>query len=539
MASTPSVAAEPDGTFEEIEQVNNEQVEETLVGKEPGAKNPNESLFAAESFEDLSNEAVGKLDGECSARTLSVGSRGELEASGELETSGETNETQPSQQQVDESKAPETLDEVRMKRAESIQERQSSVEDMNDPVWKGHKKHVFILSEAGKPIYTRYGNEENLVTMMGLMQAIISFVQDNKDSIKCVSAGNHKFVFLVRGPLILVVVSSSKDSQTQLNVQLTYVYHQVLSVLTFTQLTRIFEHRRNYDLRKLLSGTERFIDNLLNLMSHDPSYLLTAVRCLPLPSNIRDHISQALQSPKSKELLFAILVVDNQLVTMVRPKKISLHPSDLYLIFNLVSGSTSFHTAESWTPICLPRFDNSGYLYAHVSYLEDDCPACLLLMSTDRNAFFELSDCKAKILEKMQKYNCLQLLTSAAKKGNYKTEQVGISELWHFIYKSRSSSQFTSPQVGAPYNTADEKERLFGLYLHLHDRMHSISRPLKMLCYTTPKEMLLGWVSPAFELYAAFTPLTSKATAMNAITRLLRWIKNEEDVLFISNSHFF
>jgi len=38
MASTPSVAAEPDGTFEEIEQVNNEQVEETLVGKEPGAK---------------------------------------------------------------------------------------------------------------------------------------------------------------------------------------------------------------------------------------------------------------------------------------------------------------------------------------------------------------------------------------------------------------------------------------------------------------------------------------------------------------------
>ena len=28
----------------------------------------------------------------------------------------------------------------------------------------------------------------------------------------------------------------------------------MLSVLTFTQLTRIFEHRRNYDLRKLLAG---------------------------------------------------------------------------------------------------------------------------------------------------------------------------------------------------------------------------------------------------------------------------------------------
>ena len=35
-----------------------------------------------------------------------------------------------------------------------------------------------------------------------------------------------------------------------------------------------------------------------------------------------------------------------------------LSSPDLHLIFNLVSASTSFQTAESWTPICLPRFDN-------------------------------------------------------------------------------------------------------------------------------------------------------------------------------------
>lgn len=73
--------------------------------------------------------------------------------------------------------------------------------------------------------------------------------------------------------------------------------------------------------------------------------------------------------------------------------------SDLHLIFNLVSASTAFRTAESWTPICLPRFDNSGYLHAHISYLDDTCNACLLLLSTDRDAFFPLSECKLKILE--------------------------------------------------------------------------------------------------------------------------------------------
>ena len=27
--------------------------------------------------------------------------------------------------------------------------------DVNDKEWKEHKKHIFILSEAGKPIYSR------------------------------------------------------------------------------------------------------------------------------------------------------------------------------------------------------------------------------------------------------------------------------------------------------------------------------------------------------------------------------------------------
>ena len=67
--------------------------------------------------------------------------------------------------------------------------------------------------------------------------------------------------------------------------------------------------------------------------------------------------------------------------------------------------------------------------------------------------------------------------------------------------------------------------RLFGQYLYLHHRMHSTPRPLKRLCHTTNQEMLIGSVTAGFELYAAFSPLTSKATAMNAITKLLRWIK--------------
>ena len=40
----------------------------------------------------------------------------------------------------------------------------------------------------------------------------------------------------------------------------------------------------------------------------------------------------------------------------------------------------------------------SGFMHAHVSYLSDDCPACLFMLTVDRDAFFELSEAKKKIV---------------------------------------------------------------------------------------------------------------------------------------------
>jgi hypothetical protein len=73
----------------------------------------------------------------------------------------------------------------------------------------------------------RYGKEDKLVTIMGVMQALVSFVQDAKDSIRSIIAGQHKFVFFVREHLILVGVTRGMDSTQQMLLQLMYVYNQV------------------------------------------------------------------------------------------------------------------------------------------------------------------------------------------------------------------------------------------------------------------------------------------------------------------------
>ena len=155
-------------------------------------------------------------------------------------------------------------------------------------------KHIFVLSEAGKPIYNLHGEEEMLVSLGGLMQALVSFVADSGDTIKSIKTPDTNIVFLVKSPLILVGVSSAGLQVSQLTVQLLYIHSQIVSVLTLSQLTRIFEQRRNYDLRRMLTGSERLITSLSNSMDSDHSYFLSAVRCLPLAPPTRDLVSETI-----------------------------------------------------------------------------------------------------------------------------------------------------------------------------------------------------------------------------------------------------
>ncbi|KAH9504805.1 Vacuolar fusion protein MON1 A [Bulinus truncatus] len=409
---------------------------------------------------------------------------------------------------------------------------------VNSPEWKQQKKHIFILSDSGKPIYSRHGNEDKLVTIMGVMQALVSFVADsNKDALRSIVAGDHKFVFMTRDHLTFVGITRGKESTQQILLQLSYMYNQVISVLTHSTLTRIFKQHRNYDLRRPLSGAEKFFDNLLNLMDVEPGLLLSSVRCLPLDVSVREIISQAIaQHAKVKDLVFALIIAQNQLVAVVRMKKYYLHPTDLHLILNLINASESFKAAESWTPICLPKFDAAGFLQAHVSYLDEECQVCLMLLSVDIEAFYILSECKAKIQERLFKSGALLAISNSLKRNSYSIQQCCISDLRHFLYKSRSTAQYTSPELEAPYNTKEEKERLFGLYYYLHDRIHTSGRPLKILFHVGVYETLLGWVNQGFELYAVFGPLVTKISAIHAVNKLLRWIKKEEDRLFILSS---
>lgn len=49
--------------------------------------------------------------------------------------------------------------------------------------------------------------------------------------------------------------------------------------------------------------------------------------------------------------------------------------------------------------------------------------------------------------------------------------------------------------------------------------------------------LFLFQTTAGFELYLVFEPLISKPSATNAVNKLLRWIKKEEDKIFMLNNY--
>ncbi|XP_057670221.1 vacuolar fusion protein MON1 homolog A [Diorhabda carinulata] len=405
--------------------------------------------------------------------------------------------------------------------------------------WTSKLKHVFILSMAGKPIYSRYGNEDKLAWLFGVMQTLVSFIQSSDDCIQSMHAGDTHFVFLVKKPLILVAVSKTKESDSQLRYQLNYAFNQITSILTLARLNKIYEQRQNYDLRRLLAGVERLIDHLLTFSENESSVMLGAVQCLPLNASIRDTISSAIVGAcsKIKNLVFAILLANNKLITLVRMKKYCLHPADLHLIFNLVQASESLKNSESWTPLCLPKFDASGFLYGHVSYLSEDCQACLLLLTVEKDVFFTLSEAKQKIVEKLRRSNCLEAINESLAAPLESCASAGFTEIRHYLYKCKSTAQFYQPNISPPYTQT--KSDLTEIYKRTHHRLHSTSKPLKLLFERNSNEAILAWDTKGFELFVVFEPLVDTSTAIVLVGRLLNWIKKREEKFFHLNAPTF
>ncbi|KAH7036414.1 trafficking protein Mon1-domain-containing protein [Macrophomina phaseolina] len=421
--------------------------------------------------------------------------------------------------------------------------------------WRSKLKHYLILSSAGKPIYSRHGDDQLIANSVGVVQTIISFYQDADNVLRGFTAGHVRFVVLSKGPLNLVAISKLGESDGQLRTQLESLYMQILSTLTLPSMERMFRARASTDLRRPLQGTETLLSALADGFTRgSPSTLLSALECLRLRKSHRKVIDSTLLKARSPNLLYGLVVAAGRLVSVVRPKKHSLHPGDLQLIFNMLfeAGSVKAGGGENWIPLCLPGFNNTGFLYMYVSFINvnesnfdrtaerpstssgQDDEIAIILISPNKESFFEMRNMRDQLVEQLEKNGSIGAIRTAVNRGRLScTDIVPGTVLRHFIYKSRGNVQFTMPSYEPYFNTDLDRRLLISLYAQLHSHLHTRPTHLKIHHGTTTHHISLAWTTPLFELYAIAPGTTSRAALAQAANKVIQWVRREEERVFI------
>lgn len=425
-------------------------------------------------------------------------------------------------------------------------------------LWKAKRKHFLILSSAGKPIYNRHGDDNLISGQIGVIQTIISFYESAGDRLKGFTAGDARFVIMTQGPLYLVAISKLGENDAQLSVQLEALYMQILSTLTLPTLTHLFSNRPSTDLRRPLRGTEPLLSALAdNFTRGSPPTLLSALECLKLRKAHRQVIDDTLLQKRCETLLYGLIVAGGRLVSVVRPRRHSLHPSDLQLIFNMLfeAGSIKGGGGENWIPLCLPGFNKNGYLHMYVSFVdslvteneghqnrpsssragsEKQDEIAVLLISADKESFYDLRKMRDVVVSELETNGAMDVIKAAVRRGRpTATDIIPGTVLRHFLYKSRANVQFIMPSYEPHFSTLLARRKLLSLYHTLHASVHAKNAHLKVQHCSSRDSISLAWTTSSFELYCVAEPQASRNALAQSANKVVQWARREEERIFI------
>ncbi|RXK37418.1 vacuolar fusion protein MON1 [Tremella mesenterica] len=404
-------------------------------------------------------------------------------------------------------------------------------------------RRYYILTNAGKPVFSSHSDtEEDISNLMAVAQALISIFAEDDDRLRSIRRGDKRIVFLLKAPLYMVCVSDWGEPENVLRVQLDYIYLQVLSVATSTQLARAFQRRSNFDPTRLLEGTDQFLHNLIARSQHDFSYLTSTLQPLRMAPALREAAAAALMPPsRIQDLLYVLLVAGGRIVTLLRPRKHAVHPSDLHLLLNMLDTSKTLRSSEAWVPICLPKFNPAGFVHAYVDFPLPDVG--LLFVSADREAFDVLRAWKKVVVEKLQMDDTLGKIRDSIPYHEYSISALGCPGLRHFIYKSRQLVQITMPEWEESYEPdGPDRKRIITTYQCLHDAVHARSgqsTPLKLVYTRSDQEACLAWFTKPFEMYLTVPPHLPKSVVVSVANAVFKWVQAEEGKLFLKDAPVF
>ena len=271
------------------------------------------------------------------------------------------------------------------------------------------KRHYLIMTDGGKPVYSRYGDEVENNSIFATISAMVTkFTIFNstdtfKEELNVITNKKNKIVFMKKGQLIFISFSKKpNDSVSLLHSQLEMIYNQLMSILT----VKFYEKLEDNPSKVLtaMGGTENLFEQIIQYSSNSFISIFNSYQIMNFENfgESREKINKILEENKGNSL-YCILMTPYEIISFVHSNQIAVQPSDLILIQNLILCTESIRAQESYVPICLPGISDQGFLQLYCHFSEENIGIIFITENTDPMCFMEFQkkykDIYDKILE--------------------------------------------------------------------------------------------------------------------------------------------
>ena len=282
------------------------------------------------------------------------------------------------------------------------------------------KRHYFIMTEGGTPIYSRYGDEIKNCSLLATFSAIITKFtifnneKNSQEKLNYICNDNSIIAFLKKGKIVFIALSNKTDSLSFLYSQLELLYHQLLSIVTSERMP-ILEEKPS-SCSTVLSGINESLEQIIEYSNNTLVGLLSSYQVLPIEN--RQKLNNICHKYLKNALICCLMTPDaKQIISLSKSNIINLSFNDMILIQCLIMSSDSLRTGESWVPICLPGISSEGFLQLYCNFVTTDKFGIIFVTESQEQKYFnDFVNLSRKIYNEIEDQKYLKNIENSQKK---------------------------------------------------------------------------------------------------------------------------
>lgn len=157
------------------------------------------------------------------------------------------------------------------------------------------KRHVLVLTDAGRPVYTRYGEESDLGPIIATFNVILHKMkaingEDSRDVIQKIENNYTKTIIVRHNELYILAITKDKsDPDILIRGMIDSLLHQILCCLTDNYIRKM-EESMNYNPGNNLEMHYQTLAWSISASRHSFCSLFQSYMAFPLAQEIREQV---------------------------------------------------------------------------------------------------------------------------------------------------------------------------------------------------------------------------------------------------------